>query len=230
MTEPAFLHAYILHSRPYRESSRLIDFWVAEQGRVSAIMRGSRRQQAATLLFQPLLLVLAGHGELRTVKSLEAAGQLPLLNGPALLSGFYINELLVRLLPRDLALPELFLAYVESMGGLAEGLALEPLLRCFEQRLLEALGYGFAFDHDAEAGQPVAPGRHYVFLPERGFLPVATPRQDSLPGELLLLCAEQHYDLAEVRRASKLILRQALAYRLGPKPLKSRELFFSPKN
>jgi DNA repair protein RecO (recombination protein O) len=95
------LHAYFLHSRPYRESSLLVDFFTAEQGRMSGVSRGVRKARGSVpQLFQPLLLDVAGTGELKTLKQVEMAGPALMLAGTPLFSAFYLNELLVRLLPR----------------------------------------------------------------------------------------------------------------------------------
>lgn len=229
MSSANFLHAYVLHSRPYRESSLLLDLFVAELGRVGAVQRGARRSRGSTTqLFQPLLVALGGNGELKTLQQAEPAGQLLPLGGMALLSGFYLNELLVRLLPRDMALPELFVAYVRSIGELSDGHEVEPVLRHFESALLGALGYGFAYDIDAGSGEPVRPDGQYVFLPEQGFVRAALSSHDAVSGAVLLALAQGRLDEPECRRVAKRVLRQALARHLGGKPLKSRELFGRP--
>jgi DNA repair protein RecO (recombination protein O) len=220
-----FEPAYLLHTRPYRETSLLAELLVAGRGRVGVVMRGARsaKQQAAQL-FQPLLVQLIGHGELKTLRALETAGSLLPLAGNSLFSGFYLNELLVRLLQRELPLPMVFLAYAQALAELVESQDVEPILRRFEKQLLDALGYGFAFDLDCESGEPVQAGLNYSYLPERGFSRVSGAR-DSYAGSVLLELAAGQFEAPEQRQVAKQVLRQALARQLGGRPLKSRELF-----
>lgn len=217
--------AYLLHSRPFRESSVLAELLVGGRGRVGVIMRGQRSiRKSAPQLFQPLLVGLAGQGELKSLRHVEPASSLPLLQGPALFSGFYLNELLVRLLPRDQPQPAIFVAYVKALAALVEqpsgGAELETPLRQFERCLLESLGYAVQFDIDSE-GNPVQPGWWYAYVPEVGMVRTAS----GLHGAVLLAAARGDYMEAAVRGTIKQVLRQALAHLLGGRPLKSRELF-----
>lgn len=220
-----FEPAYLLHARPYRESSLLAEMLVAGRGRVGVVMRGARsaKRQAAQL-FQPLLVQLAGEGELKTLKGLETAGSLLPLAGHALFSGFYLNELLVRLLQRELPQPELFLAYAQALAELVEQGSspdVEPVLRRFESLLLEQLGYAIVFDNEGETATPVQPDLWYGYHPEQGLYRSARGH----PGWVLLQLAAGEFAGVEARLAAKQILRQALARQLGGRPLKSRELF-----
>src|SRR5690606_24194957 len=152
--------AYILHSRPYKETSALVDFFTAE-GRVRAVLRAARgRVGSLARPFLPLDLELRGRSELRSVQRLESAGIPLLLSGQALYSGLYLNELLMRLLAPEDAQPALFDTYAQSLAALAAGRPLEPVLRAFEWRLLDELGYGFALDSDLD-GQPIDPQQRY---------------------------------------------------------------------
>lgn len=227
----ALLHAYFLHTRPYRETSLLIDVFTAEAGRLSGIWRGARRGKAAGAvpqLFQPLLLEAAGQGELRSLRKVETAGPALQLAGTALFSGFYLNEILLRLLPREEAQPELFIAYADTLGRLAEGEAPAPLLRRFEQRLLDSLGYGIDYEHDSERSDAIEPGLYYDFHAERGFSRAASPSR-AFSGAALLRLAVGDFEDVEAAQAAKRIHRLALARLLGGKPLKSRELFLADR-
>lgn len=222
----ALLHAYLLHSRPYRETSLLADVFTAEAGRIAGIWRGGRRSRQATpQLFQPLLADIQGSGELRRLRQVEPAGPALMLSGAALFSGFYLNELLSRLLPRDETQAALFVCYAQVLGELAEGASVEPRLRFFEQELLQTLGYGIDYVHDAGAGGVIDAALHYDFHPDRGFSR-APPGGSTYPGELLLALAEGSRDIPALM-ALKRIHRQALARLLGSRPLKSRELFLA---
>ena len=121
MNEKTWYPAYVLHARAYRETSVLADLFLPEFGRITAIARGARRKgQQVPSVFQPYFIQLAGQSELRAVAALEATSQALSLQGGALFSGLYLNELLVRLLPRELAQPELFVAYAGALGALSE--------------------------------------------------------------------------------------------------------------
>ncbi|MFN3586777.1 MAG: DNA repair protein RecO [Moraxellaceae bacterium] len=222
-------HAYLLHARPYRETSLLLEFFSAECGRTAAVMRGGRRAQRVPQLFQPLVVDWQGRGELGTVRSLEPAGPALRLSGSLLFSGFYINELLLRLLPRDESLPELFLAYAKALGELAEGLRIEPSLREFEGALLQALGFAIDYAHDAQSGEMVLPDACYAFIQDRGFVP-SHHGADAFSGAVLLRIANvPAIDDDVAWHVMKVVHRRCLAHLLGPKPLKSRELFLASR-
>ncbi len=151
---------YVLHSRPYKETSALVDFFTP-LGRLRAVLRGARGKAGALARpFVPLEAEWRGRGELKTVARLESAGVPNLLNGQALFSGLYLNELLIRLLPAEDPQPEIFAHYAATLPLLAAGRPIEPLLRAFEWRLLEQLGYGFALDVDID-GRPIEPQALY---------------------------------------------------------------------
>lgn len=223
--------AYLLHRRPYRESSQLLELLTVEHGRVGALARGLRRRSrggaAGALLqpFAPLLVSLRGRGELKSLSAVETAGGLLPLRGDALLSAFYVNELLMRLLQREEAQPAIFRAYALALGALADGDEIEPVLRRFECLLLRELGYGFAFDRDAVSGERVRPEGRYRFEPGLGLRPAPLgDASGSVSGEhLLRIAADDFGDGAG--RVAKRLLRRALAELLGGRPLSSRQLF-----
>lgn len=234
MSTPVTVHAFVLHSRPYRESSALLELLTAEQGRIGAVMRGARgsRRSAAPMLFQPQLMTLAGQGELRQLRQAEAVG-LPLqLGGMSLFSGLYLNELLVRLLGRDEPVPELFASYGQALALLAATSDVEPVLRQLEWQLLDTLGLAPELGVDCDRGLPLEPEASYRLWPERG---VSAARERAGAGlvftgaELLALAAGDWARDDDVRRAAKRALRALLARPLGPRPLKSRELFVQLK-
>ncbi|AYF87910.1 DNA repair protein RecO [Pseudomonas sp. JS3066] len=224
----AALPAFVLHSRAYRESSALVDFFTPE-GRLRAVLRGARGK-AGTLArpFLPLEAEFRGRGELKNVGRLESAGIPNLLAGEALFSGLYLNELLVRLLPAEDPQPALFEHYAVTVQALAANRPLEPLLRAFEWRLLDELGYGFALDSDL-AGQPIAPEGIYRLLPDAGLEPVGQLQPGLFQGRELLALAEADWSAPGALGAAKRLMRQALAPHLGGRPLVSRELFMTIK-
>ncbi len=224
----AALPAFVLHSRAYRESSALVDFFTPE-GRLRAVLRGARGK-AGTLArpFLPLEAEFRGRGELKNVGRLESAGIPNLLAGEALFSGLYLNELLIRLLPAEDPQPALFEHYAVTVQALAANRPLEPLLRTFEWRLLDELGYGFALDSDL-AGQPIAPDGIYRLLPDAGLEPVGQLQPGLFQGRELLALAEADWSAPGALGAAKRLMRQALAPHLGGRPLVSRELFMTIK-
>ncbi len=220
--------AYILHRRPYRETSLLVDLFARDVGRLGVVARGARRARLASQPFVPLTVAWAGRGTLKTLIRAEpaAAGAFSLA-GPALYLGFYANELLVRLLPEWDPHPALYDAYERLLGALGKNDAPEPLLRRFELSLLSELGYGFALDVTAE-GVPVIAEARYCYVPGTGLLSRDGVGRDNglvLRGHHLLAMAADDYRDPDTRRSAKRLLRLALSEHLGPRPLRSRDLF-----
>jgi DNA repair protein RecO (recombination protein O) len=220
--------AYVLHSRAYRESSALVDF-LTPQGRLRAVLRGARGKAGSLArAFIPLEAEFRGRGELKNVGRLEPAGIPNFLMGEALFSGLYLNELLIRLLPAEDPHPVIFQHYAMTVLALAEGRAIEPLLRSFEWRLLDELGYGFALDLDCE-GQPIAAAGLYRLQTETGLVPVGHFQPGVFQGVELMAMAEADWAVPGALAAAKRLMRQALAPHLGGRPLVSRELFMTLK-
>ncbi|GAB3384988.1 DNA repair protein RecO [Azotobacter armeniacus] len=220
--------AFILHSRPYKESSALADFFTP-QGRLRAVLRAARGKSGSLARpFVPLELELRGRGELKTVARLESSGISYWLTGASLFGALYLNELLIRLLPAEDPLPSLFDHYALTLDALAGGRPLEPLLRAFEWRLLAELGYGFSLDRDLH-GRPVLADSLYRLLPDAGLEPVEQLQPGLFQGRELLAMAETDWQFPGALAAAKRLMRQALAPHLGGRPLVSRELFMNPK-
>ncbi|MET1080827.1 MAG: DNA repair protein RecO [Pseudomonas sp.] len=227
MTDRA-LPAYVLHSRAYRESSALVDL-LTPQGRLRAVLRGARGK-AGTLArpFVPVEIELRGRGELKNIGRMESAGIPQWLHGEALFSGLYLNELLIRLLPAEDPHPQVFDHYAATLVALAAGRPLEPLLRAFEWRVLDELGYGFALDQDC-SGAPVVASGLYRLRAEVGLEPVGHLQPGLFQGRELLAMADADWTIPGALAAAKRLMRQALAPHLGGRPLVSRELFITLK-
>lgn len=220
--------AFVLHSRPYKESSALVDF-LTPQGRLRAVLRGARGKAGSLARpFVPLDVEFRGRNELKTVARLEGAGTPLWLSGETLFSALYLNELLIRLLPVEDAHPALFDFYALTLAALASGRPLQPLLRAFEWRLLDELGYGFALDRDRQ-GQPVEAGKLYRLLPDAGLEAVTQLQPGVFQGGELLAMAEADWQAPGALAAAKRLMRQALAPHFGGRPLVSRELFMNLK-
>lgn len=225
--------AYLLHSRPYRDSSQLLEVFTAEHGRLSLVGRGVHRRarggslRATLQPFRPLLLSFSGRGELMTLYAAEPAGAGVALRGERLFSGLYLNELLLRLLHRHDPHPALFAHYGNTLEALTTADEAESVLRAFELRLLDELGYGFDPAHDAHSHQRVREDAWYRYSEGQGLVECSEHTEapgGRFPGVDLVAIAEGDFSGAAAATAKRL-LRQVIAEHLGGKPLHTRELF-----
>ena len=226
--EPAF----VLHSYPYKESSLIVEVFARHRGRVGLLARGARRPRSAirgTLLaFHPLRLSWSASAELGTLTAAEWSGGQPALQGQGLMCGFYLNELLLKLLPREDAHERLFDAYAESLARLAAGADHASVLRGFERRLLTELGYAPLLERDAATGMPVQSAARYSYEPERGPLAAEGARADAgaltVSGQTLLDMARDDYARRETREEARRLMRWLIGARLGGQALHTREV------
>ncbi|MFM7783038.1 MAG: DNA repair protein RecO [Gammaproteobacteria bacterium] len=227
--------AFVLHSRPYRESSLLLELLTREHGRVAAVARSARasRKGLGSVLqpFQSLLVSWSGRGELKTLTAAERWQPLPPVSGERLFSALYLNELLLRALAPQDPHPPLYDAYALLLPGLAGAPDIEPLLRGFELGLLRELGYALELRFEADTGEVLEPQGSYVFDPSDGFLrlPGAERPERAYPGWALMAIAGADYGDPLTRALAKRLLREALAPVLGERPLRSREYFRRPR-
>jgi len=223
--------AFVLHQWPYRDSSRIADLLTAQFGRVSLVARGirSRRGGQGGLLqpFRPLLVSWSGRSEMKTLNSIEPSGEAFALKGVVLFSGYYLNELLLRLTQKHDPHPELFAAYHSALEGLNQGENRSRTLRIFEKRLLECLGYGLNLELTAGDSLKVDSSRHYTYQVERGPELSIEENPASYDGRSLLSLASE--DLTDERslKDARRLLRNSLDFYLGDKPLKSRQILYS---
>jgi DNA repair protein RecO (recombination protein O) len=167
------------------------------------------------LSFHPLRLGWTASAELGNLISAEWAGALQPLGGRALMCGFYLNELLLRLLPRDDPHEVLFDCYGEALAALSAGAAQASVLRGFEKRLLAELGYAPLLEREAASGAPIDPGRRYVYEPDRGPMPSRNSSSElSVSGQTLLDLAAGEYDRPETRDEARMLLRALIGQRL----------------
>lgn len=154
-SQPAFL----LHTYPYRETSLLVELFSREHGRVALVAKGARRPQSAMrgllLAFQPLDVSWFGKSEVKTLTAAEWRGGYPLLGGESLMAGFYMNELLLKLLAREDPHPDLYDAYTAALRQLAAGDRHSNALRRFEVAMLRELGYALNLEYDVGTGSPL---------------------------------------------------------------------------
>ncbi|OOR99312.1 DNA repair protein RecO [Haemophilus paracuniculus] len=221
---------FVLHRREYSETSLLVDFFTEEQGRITLLAKGARRPRsplkAVLQPFTPLLLQWSGRGELKTLTKADPVSIALPMQTLALYSGFYVNEVLARVLEQQTAYPELFQHYLHCLTQLAShGDNVEPALRTFEFRVLKALGYGVDFAHCAATGEPVDPQMWYQFRENQGFIASLLQNNLSFLGKDLLAFEAFDFTDKSTQQAAKRFTRLALKPYLGSQPLKSRELF-----
>ncbi len=228
-----FHSAFVLHARPFRNSSQIVEVLTEKMGRVGLVARGSTRgkspQSALLQPFTPLQLTWSGRGELHTLNRLEATDRAFTLPGRRMLCGLYANELLVRMLHRGDPHPELFHGYCKLLSGLSRGESEARILRGFEILLLEAVGFGFDLHLDC-SGSPIHPEQHYGYHPEEGLTPVPHTMAAE-GGHSLLVTGKTLQWLRATERAvenrvmqeAKQLLRTAIDYHL-PGELESRKL------
>lgn len=251
MQNSSKLTYYVLHRRPYRESSQIIDLFCEKQGRFSALHRVNKKQPALQP-FIPYQMQFSGRGDLKYCQHVEihypsiyasssssengapVKGQL--LKGRNLYCGFYLNELIMRLAWKDEPQPELYRVYQQTLLGLLQlenDMQSEPLLRRFEFHLLAILGYQYNWQQDSEC-RDIQPDQFYSFDPYSGFNLItahshgngyAAPQVKSFPGHAILAIAAEDWQHELSWPVAKYIARLALNPLLGDKPLASRELF-----
>ena len=222
--------AFVLHSRPYSETSLLLDLFSENEGRVRVLAKGARAKRSqlkGTLQpFTPLLVRWSGKGDIRTLRSAEAVSLALPLNGTWLYCGSYVNELLSRVLGQEIPFSELFFDYLHCIQGLAAATgSAEPVLRRFELAVLGHLGYGVDFLHCAGSGEPVSETMTYSYREEKGFIASLVVNQRSFTGRQLQALYSREFPDSDTLRAAKRFTRMALKPYLGGKPLKSQELF-----
>jgi DNA repair protein RecO (recombination protein O) len=221
--------AFVLHHRPYRDTSRILDVLTRDHGRLTLFARGVRGGKAplASILlpFQPLLLAWTGRGDAGQLTRAEAVAA-PLLPAPAVMSAYYLNELVLKLTTRHDPQPQLFDAYEQAIAALRGGAAVAPELRRFEKRLLEALGYGIDFARDARTGEAVDAARQYHFSAAVGCYAVeAAPDGDAtLAGQSLLDLIDESFGSPRSLEDARRLLRAALAPLLEGRELATRNV------
>lgn len=225
--------AFILHGRPYRDTSLLVDVLSQEYGRINGVLRGVRskssRFKGIARPFTPLVMSWSGKGKLVTIHSLEPSGESYWLTGKALVSAFYLNELLIRFLHPYDPQADIYAIYARALAGLhaANANNLEPILRTFEFDLLKLLGFGLQLSKTRDTRETVLPDKFYVVIPDSGIEPLvaATPNENCWLGRRLVAIEARDFSSIEVQRDAKRLIRLLLQPMLGGRPLKSRACF-----
>lgn len=233
--------ALVLHTWPYKETSLIVDAFSRRHGRVALVARGAKRPHSALrgLLqgFQPLALSWTGSakgGELHTLTRAEWLGGMAPLRGEALLCGFYLNELIIKLLARDDPHEALFDAYVRALANLAGGMPVAPTLRGFERILLREAGYGVELKVCTGSGVAIEAGASYRYLPEQGPVRIHVRSEGQDPqvftGKTLLDIDADDYSDPVTLAQSKLLMRQLLQHHLAGQPLFTRQMIMDLQN
>ncbi|OTG91020.1 DNA repair protein RecO [Acinetobacter sp. ANC 3813] len=223
------LHGYLIHHRKYREKSHIVHLFTQEHGRVDGILRQTPPPQ-----YQPICLQASGKSELKNFTKLEIVNQPIFFYGDAFFSGFYLNEILLRLCPLEVEMPQAYAQYAETLAHLQylssqnnPNQFLKQILRKFEHELLEELGYSLDFSTDSNQLE-ILPQQQYIFQLNDGFLPTAQPSRSTLHGQQILSMCEyekgRDFSSEQLQLLSKLY-RQMISSLLGDRPLKSRQLW-----
>lgn len=217
--------AFLLHSRPYRETSMLLEFFTEDYGRIAAVARGVRtsRSPLRSLLqpFTPLLISWQGKSDLMRLISVEPKEATLDLRGECLFGGLYLNELLIKLLQKQDPYRDLYRVYQQTLVELQQKKLQQKTLRLFEKKLLDEMGYGLQLNQDAE--------KFYYYFIEHGFEEVQSEKHYDnamiFSGKHLLQLANETLDDEESLLAAKKLMRLVITHILGEKNLESRKLF-----
>jgi DNA repair protein RecO (recombination protein O) len=223
--------AYVLHQRPYRDTSRIVDLFTRDYGRLTVFARGVRGSKqglaAALQAFQPILVTCSGKGDAGHLSAAELVGEPRTLPSGRMLSGFYLNELLLKVLHLHDPQVEVFDLYSLTLHSLKSDADESLVLRLFEKRLLQTLGFGLSLQHEAESGLAIQPSACYRYVLELGPLPVAASAnaaQGVYSGATLLALANEVFTDAQQKIATRYLLRSALDHVLDGRRLQSREI------
>lgn len=222
---------FILHARPYRDSSLLLDILSRDHGRLTLMARGVKKKNKTGQFLQaftPFVFSWQGKSELMNLTVAEPQGVPIWLMGTALVCGLYLNEILIRLLHPHDPHPSIYELYAATLNYLSQSVNIPTVLRLFEKHLLAELGYGLSLSHDTR-GLSISPEADYYYLSGRGFERVVSSTdaqsRKHFSGESLIALREERLTSPVVLQEIKRLMQLALAPLLGEKPLKSRECF-----
>lgn len=237
--------AYVLHTMAYQNTSLLVDAFTEEFGRIRFVAKGAKRLKSSFSgkleVFTPLLLSWSGKGDLYTLTDAEFAnyqqrtflnGQLQ-LRGSALLSSYYLNELVLRFVTLEDPHPDLFYFYVDALSNLLVKKNIESVLRIFEKFLLQESGYSLILTHDVQTGEDVIAEAMYSYIlsetegPVKAALDISNPDSIRVSGKTLLELDRGVFSDSKTLRQAKMLMRSIIAKHLGGQPLKTRSLFQS---
>jgi len=223
--------AFVLQHWPYSETSLLVDLFTEKSGRITVIAKGARRLKSkyrgVLLPFQPLAVLFTGKGDVKTLTGAEAVGLRLFLSKNHLMCGFYLNELIIKMLYRYDPYETLYTVYERALLELSRKLDAEFTLRRFEKHLLEQVGYGLHLQNDMSTGLAIDKNLVYRYLPEIGPIVNSNSRGDGvlIHGDALIALDQEETFTDRVRRELKQLNRTVLAIHLQGKPLNSRRMY-----
>jgi len=222
---------YILHTYPFKETSLIVEMLSKEFGRIAVAAKGARRPRSSLrgmlLPFQPLQATWSGLNELKTLHSIGWSNQFLSIDGDALICGFYLNELMMRLLPKDDPHPILYDYYHQAILDLSDHKGLSVTLRRFELRLLQELGYQVPLKNDIH-GQTIHLDKTYIYRADSGpFEGKASAGSIEVLGKTLINMADDNYEDPLTEKQSKQLMRYLINHYIGDKPLHSKQLFMA---
>ena len=219
---------YILHHRPYRDTSRILEVLVSDHGRLTLFARGVRgpkpRFGGVLQPFDLLLLSFQAGREAGQLTGAESAESVPPLPAGSLMAGFYLNELLLKLTTRHDPVPEIFAEYRRALDGLRAGGKIEAVLRVFEKRLLEALGYAVDLTSEARTGKAIEAEGFYRFEASHGLVPAREGDPEAVAGSSLFALGREELGEGRSLEDARKVLKAALAERLEGKELTTRRV------
>lgn len=226
--------AFVMHIRPFKNSSAIVDFFTISQGLMSAVVKGMKRpksrQYSMIQPFIPLQINYVGRSELKTLTQVDSECPIPLLQGKNILLGIYLNELIVKLFEYHDAHPLLFEAYhmaLQLLGKASDALEQQAVLRQFELQLLGELGYALVLEQDGKTHQPIEKDLLYSYSPKIGLYEVSSQLDAEICISGASLCAfatnarMTEHELREIKH----LMRHVLAHYLGNQTIESRQLF-----
>lgn len=220
--------AYLLHRRPYSETSLLLDIFTQEYGRLTLIAKGCRKKknqaQGLFLSFKPLLLSWTGKGELPILTSIEHSEYVKTPSSMGINCGYYINELIMKLLHRHDPHEQLFNRYHQSFLDLSQGQDANLVLRVFEKYLLQEIGFSLVLDHDVETGEVINEKSEYKYYPQSGPVLSANVNDETISGETLIALQKERFTTDKVKRQARFLTRYLIDIQLNGKEIRSRRI------
>ncbi|HQT80888.1 MAG: DNA repair protein RecO [Ferrovum sp. 37-45-19] len=222
--------AFVLHAVPWRETSQIVEVFSINHGRIPLVAKGSKRPRSPIrgllMPFQPLKLSWSGNNELRTLRNAEWLGGISQLSAQYIYCGFYLNELLIKLLPRDDPHQYLFEKYYETVKALSNKDDIEPLLRSFEYSLLQELGFSPSLTHDGNCHTPIDKEKAYVFDTEKGMIESQSFNESKVQfqGKTLLDLNRSDFSDTKTLIESKILMRLLLNQCLADNDLQTRRI------
>ena len=225
---------FILHRRPYSESSLLVDVFTREYGRLTLIAKGSRknRQRSVGLFipFKPLLISWSGKGNLPVLTGIESSRFAIDLSASARSCAYYQNELLLKLLHRFDSNEKLFDRYRDALAALEDGVDPHAVLRIFEKHLLREIGFGLILDHDASSGEVIDEDAYYDYVPEKGPVHVSAPDAGAISGKTLKALNDEKFKSREQLQEAMRLTRKLIDLQLNGRVLRTRKVVHAMKN